>query len=164
MRFKSKLLATVLTAAVLMASQSVVSASDNTVIMHHSSLGDVNNDGVFTSGDISSMTDYMISNKEINEKNANINSDQTINIVDYLIIKNYVLENSNIKLMASVPSDEETVTEIPIEYNFYYGNKNPSITIDPTEMNAFNTINQYREKYSVRKSQLHYAGHKSAEL
>lgn len=75
-------------AMTLTSSAFAVSAADTVA-------GDVNNDGIVSSSDLSAMKKYLLNipdSPEILTENADMNSDGSVNIVDFILLKRYIIE------------------------------------------------------------------------
>ncbi len=88
--------------------------------------GDVNNDGTLTSKDFTKLGKYLFGTKELDETesaNADLNGDGVINLVDYIMEKNLLID-SNIVEGVIAP-------QFSVESGFY--NKNLSVELSASE-------------------------------
>ncbi len=139
-------------------STTVYAETDNDFMYYASSVGDVNNDGMFSETDIKSMSDFMISDETICEENADINRDDTLNIVDVVMLKdNYMSSVYDSVPESDLISQNDSIPETQI-INYKYLDKDYSVEFDSLEQQVFTRLNDFRQRYGIGRSPVFYRG------
>lgn len=148
--------------ALLMACSSVSvyaeTEMDDEVQIDASSIGDVNNDSVFSDLDIRSMSSYLLNNEMICEENADLNLDSQVNIVDFIMLKDNYMTAVYDKVSDDtiVQLNDGSYKDMTIEYK--YLDETYTADFDSLEQQVFVKLNDFRERYGLQRTPVFYRG------
>lgn len=139
-------------------SRTIFAESETESAFSYSTIGDVNDDDIFSSLDVKSLSNYMIDYEIINEENADFNADETLNIVDFILLKDRYLTLSSI---ASQETDNIYIENNSYEdrtINFKYLNVDYSVEFDSIEQKVMVNLNNFRQRYGIGQCPVFYRG------